>query len=241
MAEYGVGGGIVWDSSPEEEYEECRIKSLILTTPRPEFSLLETMLWTPEEGYFLLNRHLKRLCDSAAYFNYPVDINRIGEMLDSRANNRPRIRHRIRLLVSRGGKVSLEEIPYPELPTSPPVRIRLADSPIDSSNPFLYHKTTHREIYENARARVTDCDDVLLWNERGEVTETSIANFILERDGILITPPVNSGLLPGTMRDYLIAQGKIQEEIIPVEDLKKSDKIYLINSLQGERKAILIR
>jgi para-aminobenzoate synthetase / 4-amino-4-deoxychorismate lyase len=241
LAQYGVGGGIVWDSTPEEEYDECLVKARILTSPQPDFSLLETMLWTPEDGYYLLDHHLERLQESAGYFDFPVDINCIRDMLTSRADDRPRTRHRIRLLVSARGKVSLEETPSPNHSSLPPVRIRLADSPIDSSNHFLRYKTTHREIYDNARARSSDCDDVLLWNERGEVTETTIANFLLERDGKLMTPPVTCGLLPGTMRSSLIEEGKIREEVILVEDLKKDDKIYLINSVQGKQEAILVQ
>ena len=241
LAEYGVGGGIVWDSTPEDEYEECLVKARILTTPPSDFSLLETMLWTPEDGYYLLDRHLKRLQESAGYFDFPVDIDRIRDMLGSRAKDRPDTRHRVRLLVSGRGKVSLEERPYPNHPDLPPVRIKLADYPIESGNPFLRHKTTHRKTYEDARAISPDCDDVLLWNERGEVTESTIANFILEREGELITPPVNCGLLPGTMRASLIEEVEIREEVILVEDLKKDDKIYLINSVQGKREAVLIK
>lgn len=241
LAQYGVGGGIVWDSTPEDEYEECLLKARILTTPRPEFSLLETMLWTPENGYLFLERHLKRLSESAGYFNFPVDIKEARGILTSRANNRSQIRHRVRLLATGNGIISLEETPYPDHPCLTPVRIKLADSPIDSRDHFLLHKTTHRKIYNDARARCPDCDDVLLWNERREVTETSIANFILERDGELITPPVSCGLLPGTMRSNLIDQGKIREEVILVEDLTKDDKIYLINSVQGKREAVLIQ
>ena len=241
LAEYGVGGGIVWDSTPEDEYEECLVKARILTTPPSDFSLLETMLWTPEDGYYLLDRHLKRLQESAGYFDFPVDIDRIRDMLGSRAKDRPETRHRVRLLVSGRGKVSLEERPYPNHPDLPPVRIKLADYPIESGNPFLRHKTTHRKTYEDARAISPDCDDVLLWNERGEVTESTIANFILEREGELITPPVNCGLLPGTMRASLIEEVEIREEVILVEDLKKDDKIYLINSVQGKREAVLVQ
>ncbi|HDL64066.1 MAG TPA: aminodeoxychorismate synthase, component I, partial [Proteobacteria bacterium] len=241
LARYGVGGGIIWDSTPQDEYDECLVKARILSTPPPDFSLLETMLWTPEDGYYLLDHHLKRILKSAGYFDFPVDINRISEILRSRANNRPQTRHRVRLLVNRGGKVSLEERPYPDHPSFSPVRIKLADSPIDSGNHFMRHKTTNRKIYEDARTRSSDCDDVLLWNERGEVTETTIANFILERDGELITPPVTCGLLPGTMRSSMIQDGTIREEIILVEDLKKDDKIYLINSVQGKREAVLLQ
>ncbi len=79
QAEYGVGGGVVWDSTPDGEYRECMLKARILTARRPEFSLLESMLWTPDVGqianlsswqignlphgggYWLLDEHLQRL------------------------------------------------------------------------------------------------------------------------------------------------------------------------------------
>ena len=70
-AEYGVGGGVVWDSTPQGEYDECLLKARILSTARPEFSLLETLLWTPGEGYFCLREHLRRLRESAEYFAFP--------------------------------------------------------------------------------------------------------------------------------------------------------------------------
>ena len=87
-AEYGVGGGILWDSTVDDEYEECRIKARVLTSGYPEFSLLETILWTPDRGYYLLERHLARLRDSAAYFGFSVDLGRIRDLLISRGKSR---------------------------------------------------------------------------------------------------------------------------------------------------------
>ena len=243
VAEYGVGGGIVWDSTAADEYEECRVKARILTMEQPEFSLVETILWTPDEGYFLLRRHLDRLRESAFYFGFPVDIDRIRGILTDREKDRPRRSHRVRLLVARDGVVTCEEAILPAPPVRPaprPIRIKLAASPVDSADPFLYHKTTHRRLYETARAACPDCDDVLLWNRRGEITETSIANIIVERDGEPVTPPVRSGLLPGTARGWLLEQGEIREEVITVEEIKKSENIFLINSVRGRQPAILI-
>jgi para-aminobenzoate synthetase/4-amino-4-deoxychorismate lyase len=103
----------------------------------------------------------------------------------------------------------------------------------------LYHKTTHRRIYETVLAACSGCDDILFWNERGEITETSIANVVINIDGELITPPVRCGLLPGTFRAWLLDQGKVREKIIKVEALKQSKTIYLINSVRKWRKACL--
>jgi len=55
LARYGTGGGIVWESSAEDEWLECRTKGLVLKSAQPDFDLLETLLWTPSEGYLLLD------------------------------------------------------------------------------------------------------------------------------------------------------------------------------------------
>ena len=111
--------------------------------------------------------------------------------------------------------------------------IGFAASPIESTNPFLYHKTTHRAVYDEAIASRPGFEDVLLHNERGEITETTIANFILETHGALVTPPVSSGLLPGTLRAQLLDEGRIRERVITVSELSEGAPCYLINSVRG--------
>jgi para-aminobenzoate synthetase/4-amino-4-deoxychorismate lyase len=217
-AEYGVGGGIVWDSVSGDEYEECQVKARILTERRPDFSLLETLLWTPEEGYFLLEYHLQRLRDSAAYFDFPENVDKI-----------------------RDGTISCQETMLTMTNEPQPVRLGIAPTPVDSANPFLYHKTTHRQVYDAARSGCPDCDDVLLWNEQGEITETCIANVVLEFDGELVTPPVRCGLLPGTFRAWLLDQGIVREKVVTIKGLKRSKRIYLVNSVRKWRDAILKR
>jgi para-aminobenzoate synthetase/4-amino-4-deoxychorismate lyase len=117
--------------------------------------------------------------------------------------------------------------------------LKLAPTPVDSDDIFLYHKTTRRQVYEAARASRPDCDDVLLWNERGEITEASIANVVVERDGELLTPPVACGLLPGTFRAHLLDQGEVREKVIPVEMVKACERIYVVNSVRKWREATL--
>jgi para-aminobenzoate synthetase/4-amino-4-deoxychorismate lyase len=237
--EYGAGGGIVWDSVDDDEYREALLKARVLTERRPEFSLLETILWTPEAGYFLLDRHLRRLADSARYFDYPVDSGELESVLLQCASefHAPQ---RLRLLVSREGAVELQASAIPAAYPDKPVMVKLAREPVDSAEIFLYHKTTYRPMYEKARQSCPECDDVLLWNERGELTESSIANVVLEIDGALLTPPVSSGLLAGTFRGALLQEGKIVERVIRVEDLPECGKIYLVNSVQKWRPAVLM-
>jgi para-aminobenzoate synthetase/4-amino-4-deoxychorismate lyase len=150
LAEYGVGGGIVWDSEKGDELEECHTKARVLTHTVPDFALLETILWTPKEGYYLLDYHLDRIAESAAYFSYPFDVETIRKKLAALATELPGRPHRIRLLVPRERRPVLE--PSLLAPLSEPYRVRLAKQPVNASDPFLYNKTTHRRVYERALA-----------------------------------------------------------------------------------------
>jgi para-aminobenzoate synthetase/4-amino-4-deoxychorismate lyase len=238
-AEYGVGGGIVWDSETGNEYEECWLKAKVLTDSPPVFELLETLLWTPDGGIFVLDRHLHRLAESAAYFDIPLSIPDLRSLLNAESS-RGIVPLRIRLRVARDGKITLESTSLNLRDASSPVRVRLAAKPIDPGDRFLYHKTTHRAVYEQAKAGVADCDDVLLWNPARELTESTIATIVVERNGEFLTPPVRCGLLPGTYRAELLEQGIIREAILPVSELSPYDKIHLINSVRKWREAILI-
>jgi len=237
-AEYGVGGGIVWDSIDTMEFEECRTKARILTQRMPDFSLLESILWTPEGGYFLLPYHLARLGDSAAYFSYAADIDAIRNKLDSFTRTLPQTAHKVRLLVARNGDITLQSEALVDAATQL-LHVCLAPAPIDPSNPFLYHKTTNRLVYEQVLAASPGYADVILWNEKGEVTESCVANCVVELDGELYTPPVQCGLLPGTYRAYLLEQGRLRERVIRIEDLARSPHIYLVNSVRKEREVVV--
>jgi para-aminobenzoate synthetase/4-amino-4-deoxychorismate lyase len=231
-AEYSVGGGITWGSQPEAEWQECRDKAKILTTRIPAFALLETMLWTPEEGYFLLARHLERLEQSALYFDFKVDLPAVRLELEHLAAGLTRTPQKVRLLVTREGRITLEIKALPT-PDSTPPRVMVAPGPIDSSNPFLYHKTTNRALYGGARVACPSYDDVLLFNEKGEVTESTIANLAVEIEGKLCTPPVQCGLLPGTLRAELLERGELFERAITMEELPRSPSVFLLNSMRG--------
>jgi len=111
--------------------------------------------------------------------------------------------------------------------------VGLAARPVDPRSVWLHHKTTRREVYDTARASRPDCDDVLLWNTRGEITETTIANVVVERGDQRVTPPVSSGLLPGVERAHLLAQGGVRERVVPVADLRPGQRLWLANSVRG--------
>ena len=239
-AQYGTGGGIVWDSTRQDEYTEAILKARVLTEQRPDFSLLETLLWSRDSGYFLLDFHLKRLADSATYFDYPVIIKDIESSLHSKASGFSEAYQKVRLLINRNGVTEIQSSALKPEESSEKLQVKLAVDPVYSKDIFLYHKTTYRSVYEAAQRDCPDCDDVLLWNEREELTESCIANIVLEIDGRLFTPPITSGLLAGVYRAWLLDQGTIEERVLHVSDLKTCDKIFLVNSVRKWQEAVLI-
>jgi para-aminobenzoate synthetase/4-amino-4-deoxychorismate lyase len=271
-AEYGVGGGIVWDSRPEREAAETEVKARVLTAPpRPSFELLETMLWTPPvdagpllDGVFLLAGHLGRLAGSAAYFGFYCDPEAVRWALAtaveaalrriSGEDERPTEALRLRLLLARDGAVRIETSPLAFAELGAPSRrqadagealpVALAPRPADASDVFLFHKTTHRTVYDDALAEVRrrhpEAAEAILVNGAGEVTETTTANVVAALDGALVTPPLAAGCLPGVYRRHLLESGEITEAPVRVDDLVRSDGLWLVNSLRRWRRARLV-
>ena len=232
-AVYGVGSGIVWDSDAAAEFEECRLKTRVLSVPpaRP-FRLLESLRWTPAEGYALREEHLRRLADSAEYFGYPLALAAAAARLDALAAGLAGPA-KVRLLADAAGQIEAEARPLADGALPQPARLGLARQPVSSADVWLYHKTTRREVYEAARAGRPDCDAVALWNERGELTEATASNLVLVLDGRAWTSPVSAGLLAGTLRARLLAAGEITERTLTPGDLTRAEGIWLINSVRG--------
>ncbi len=228
-AEYGIGGGIVWDSTSADEYAEALLKGRVLTESHPEFSLFETILWTPDEGFFLRERHVDRLLDSADYFDFSVSRDIVERQLSEIAASfvSPQ---RVRLLLDKTGRIIIESTTFQS--TEKSIRVHLAKNPIDSNDVFLFHKTTQRKVYKNACADFPDYDDVLLYNERGELTEFTIGNLVVELDGQFITPPIACGLLAGTFRAHLVETGQVVERVVSVQQVKECSQIFRINSVR---------
>ena len=227
LATFSVGGGVTIDSTAEGEYEECLVKSRFLQSKPAEFELFESMLLADGE-VFLLERHLERLKNSAAFFGITFR-EEIYAHLERVVAEHPKGRWKIRLFLSRKSfTTDVTPAPAPEK-----VCVALADTPIDSSDRFLFHKTTKRDCYAGR-------DDVIFWNERGEVTESSIANIVVSIDDELFTPPVSSGLLAGTFREQLLTEGKIRERVITIEELRNARQFFLINSVRKWMEAELV-
>ena len=193
------------------------------------FSLLETMRL--EEGAVVrLDRHIARLAGSAHRFGFACDEARIRSAIAATAQAHPSGRWRVRLLVARDGEPTIECTPYAA--DGRTWRVAFASTAVDSGDPFLTNKTTHREVYDAARRARPDVDDVLLSNERGEITESTIANVVAEIAGVRYTPPLACGLLGGVFRGELLASGQIHERVLTRTDMTNASHIWLVNSLR---------
>lgn len=235
---FGVGSGVTIDSIAAREYEECLVKASFLQYQAIEFDLLETLLLEDGE-IFLQQRHQDRLVKSANYFGFTLDQAVLTGSLERLRYAHSTGRWKVRLLVSPQGDIRIE-IGRLEPATDQTLRVKLAPEPVDSREQSLFHKTTNRAVYDRATASLPDFDDVVLWNEREEITESTIANIVASIDGKLITPPLACGLLPGTFRAELLATGKIHERVIHKEELLSIKSFYLINSVKRWQSALLV-
>ena len=236
QGEMGIGSGVVYDSVGAKEYAECLLKMKFLTDPPKSFELIETLLYEAGKGFWLLDGHVARLEASAAYFGYAYDEAAVRDALDRAVDGRPEARLRVRLLLSEDGAVSVTVAEQPAQAAGAAMRYAISDTRVDSTNPFLFHKTTRRDVYDREwqhYAETQGADEVLYLNERGELAEGSRTNIFIERDGKLLTPPLSSGLLPGVLRGDLILQGKAVEAVLTLEDLVRADAVYVGNSVRG--------
>lgn len=228
-AECGIGSGITFDSAAADEYAEWMVKRRFLLRASASFQLLETLRL--EDGrYWLLPRHLARLGASAVHFGFPCDEAGIRAALDAVAAAHPQGAWRVRLLVDRQGGPRTECFPL-ETPVAEAAAV-LAATPVDEGDEFLRHKTTERAVFDRHRPP-EGAWDTLLWNRRGEATEFTRGNLVVELDGRRLTPPLACGLLPGTLRAELLAQGEIAEAVIPVAALARASHLWFINGLRG--------
>jgi para-aminobenzoate synthetase/4-amino-4-deoxychorismate lyase len=237
-AVYGAGGGITWGSDAAAERAELHAKAAVLVHDPAEHRLVETLAFHPDTGLRHRDRHLARLADSAAYLGFRFDRDAVLAVARHALAGRC-APARVRILLDRAGDVAVE---VGELPaaSSGPVRLAVDDDPVDATSPWLQHKTTRREIYVARALRHPEADDVVLVNDRGELTETTIANLAVRLDGRWWTPPTTVGCLPGIERARLLGTGRLRERVLHVGDLGAADGLAVLNSLRGWRDAELL-
>jgi para-aminobenzoate synthetase/4-amino-4-deoxychorismate lyase len=231
--EMRVGSGVTYDSDADSEYDECLLKSQFLFRRPALFEIIETLLW--DADFVLLDLHLQRMADSAEYFNFRFDTAIAKERLyQLAASFTDGCCHRIRMLLSRSGAISITSTPIAAGATA--ASILIAAEHTHSADVFLRHKTTRRALYDRtyAEGQRRGFDDVLFMNERDEVTECAIHNLMVERDGVFVTPAVSCGLLPGVFRRHLMeSRPEICEGVLTLNEVLAADKVFIFNSVRG--------
>ena len=235
----GVGAGIVADSDSLGEWREAQIKAGFARASSPEsrapsFDLIETMRFDPEEGVPLLEGHLARISASASELGFAFDRHAARNQIQALCFDLA-----VRLVCARSGTTAIEVSPLPVTPSEPLDCIALP-LPVDPGDWRLRHKTTDRGFYADAlaAARHLDAHEALLVRDDGLVTEGSWTSVFVERDGVLATPPRAIGLLPGVLRDSLIAEGRAVEAELTLDDLENG--FWIGNAVRGLMRARLI-
>lgn len=232
-AVYGAGGGITADSRPAPEFMEMLAKAAVLTSMPRKIDLLET-LRLDNGSVPRLDGHMRRLSRSARFFDFRrVDeaIAEIRAAIASEAAASPAGLFRLRVLLRPDGSHDLTRHEHAD--DTRPRRLTLSTNPVDDADTYLYHKVADRSFYARRMPEAGGADDVILVNEIGELTETTIGNLVVELDGRRITPAIHCGLLPGVFREDLIAAGEIEEGVVHPEDLKRATRVWMVNSLRG--------
>ncbi|SIQ39346.1 4-amino-4-deoxychorismate lyase [Rhizobium sp. RU20A] len=204
-----------------------------------DFSLIETMRWQPGDGFVRLDQHLRRLTRSADALGFRQPKDPKKQLAEAVSGETPL---RVRLVSSFRGKVEISTTPFEPLAEETVWRLKVAKTRMPSEDALYRHKTSRRDLYEAARAEFTkeEADEVILLNERDEVCEGTITNIFAEdTDGMLVTPPLTSGLLPGVLRADLIRERKARSGVLSLAKLK-SRPLYVGNSLRGLIRAELV-
>ncbi len=223
----GLGGGIVSDSQVEEEWDECLAKGRFVADPR-SLDLIETMRFDPAAGIHLLDRHIARIGNSARTFGIAFDRHAVRNELQA-ATFRIDSPRRVRLMLSQTGRTAIEITPLPPVPVQP-VEAALVSLPVDPGDFRLRHKTSDRQFYRDALAAV-DTFEAVLVDPHGFVTEGCFTNVFVKGDGVLLTPPATRGLLPGVLREELLANGTAIEADLTPGDL--AGGFFLGNASRG--------
>lgn len=216
-ARLGLGSGLVVDSVPSDEWAECLLKGEFVHRQTQNFDLIETMRFDPDEGIAELERHLDRLRVSARDLDFKFDRHAARNELQAATFGR-KVRAMVRLLLSRTGAMAIQVKPFEE-PAELPVRVAVRPLPVDVTDFRLRHKTTDRRFYDRARQEDRTYETIFV-DPDGRLTEGSRTNLFVEREGKLLTPPLERGILPGILRAKLIDEGQAVEADLTPDDLK---------------------
>lgn len=211
-------------------------ESKICHGTREDLSLIETLRYEPAQGFIRKDAHLDRMARSAKLLSLEFPHAEITRALDVQLEQTSRVR----LELFNNGTFKLTHVPFEKQSNDTQWTIAIAKTLISSTDTLIQHKTSKRDVYQKARSEFpqTEINEVILCNEKGEICEGTITNiFIRLGEGILLTPHLSCGLLPGIYRQHLIETNQAQEAILKIDDLNNATQIYVGNSLRELIKA----
>ncbi len=227
----GIGSGITSGATTEGEWQEWRDKRAFLERASEPFELLETLA-LHDGALRHAELHLARLLRAARHFGYPCDEDALRAALAELADNHSQGAWRVRLLLDRAGRHQVQAFALEASPVE--VTLALASQPFEAArSEFVRYKTTRRAHYEAAAPTQPGVFDVILWNERGELTECTRGNLALKIDGEWLTPALSAGLLDGVGREVALHEGRLREALLKVDDLQRATGLAFVNSLRG--------
>ncbi|MDG1141640.1 MAG: chorismate-binding protein, partial [Hellea sp.] len=236
---YNVGSGLVMDSDASDEYAECILKADVLKKQNSE--ILETFLWQPRTGVKNFSQHKKRLIKTANELKYPFKEVHFQNAIKSIISvDKPQ---RVRLALNNLGEFNIQQSDYEPYQINSEVTFSLSKYPLSDKVQVTRHKVSDRNFYDGERNRIrqlTDADEVIFLNSKNEICEGSYTSIFIKKNGVLVTPPLSSGLLPGILRADLLEKKQAIERKLTITDIIEAKEVFLGNSLRGLMKAKLL-
>lgn len=232
-AVFGVGGGVVFDSTPEGEYREAKSKAAFLGGRTADFDLVETLRWEPCLGPLRWDRHARRVQASARAMRRTCDLRRAWALIRAVCRGCT-VPQRLRLSLDPQGRWTVEHSDYVPLPQ--PLRLRVASAPMSGPELLRRLKTSRREIYERFGPSVGE--ETVLWDAEGWVLEGTFTNLAFRIGGRWRTPSARRPLLAGVFREELLEAGRIEEADLRLEEALAAEAVACFNSLRGWMDAV---
>jgi len=232
----GLGSGIVADSDGDDEWRECLAKGRFAkvgaeVAGAAKIDLIETMAFDPVSGIARLEAHLERMKTSAAALEFEFDRHAARNTIQAITFHQE-TSAMVRLMLAKSGAIAIELKPLPA-PLAEPIKCQLVPMQTDAQDYRLHHKTSDRRVYEveGLGDGMGEAIHPIFVDPDGFVTEGAIWNIFVERDGVLLTPKLTRGVLPGVLRAELLDSGQAVEADVRAEDL--ADGFMVGNSVRG--------